>query len=268
LRDGVCSMNAKSGPREQERNDHKLLLYGIDPNSTDPEPTAAMARALYRLIETAKQDGNIEPPVRFLYERVDRTENNFCEKNIACKKSCSHCCHTWVGVTAPEVLLIAKVINGALPNAVDRVRAANLRTQPYSFDERGERAFACPLLDQKLCSIYEIRPKVCRLMTSPDANVCARSFLHMTNERIPVLPLYRTAAGCYVVAMAVALRKSNLPHHAYELNAALVRALDTADAERAWLNGDDVFHDVMRDPGEVFDNPEADMMFRYAFGTQ
>jgi hypothetical protein len=32
--------------------------------------------------------------------------------------------------------------------------------------------------------------------------------------------------------------------------------------------GDDVFRDVMRDPGEIFDNRQANMMFQFSFRSE
>jgi uncharacterized protein len=248
------------------RNDHRLTLYGVNPTSTDPQPTAAMARRLHCLLEAAKQDGNIEPPVRFLHERVDRTIANFCDKQIACKKGCAHCCYTpWVSASAPEVLFIAKMIKQSVPDAVGRVKAANLETKSHDFNARARVANACPLLEQDSCSIYEFRPRSCRLGASADANACARAFRHFTEEKIPIPVSYLKTRNVYAVALAVALRRSDLPHYSYELNAALLRAFSTDNAERDWLSGKDIFYDVSRDRHDLFSIPQAQMMFERAF---
>ena len=48
--------------RKAEIETLKRLGQKIDPTSTDPEPTAAMARRLHSMFEAAKKDGNIDPP--------------------------------------------------------------------------------------------------------------------------------------------------------------------------------------------------------------
>ena len=64
---------------------------------------------------------------------------------------------------------------------------------------------------------------------------------------------------------AAALRKVNLPYHDYEFNSALVRAIDTEDAERSWLSGQDIFSDVLREPGDLFSDTHAQRLYEYAF---
>jgi hypothetical protein len=73
------------------------------------------------------------------------------------------------------------------------------------------------------------------------------------------------ARTVYAIVSAFALKRSNLPYYAYELNAGLARALDVPDAERVWLSGNDIFSDVTRDPADVFSEQPTQMMFKHAF---
>ena len=59
--------------RRQIKDDEQKLRSGIDADSSDPAGTAAMTRLMSDLLETAKRDRNIEPPVRFLHAKVDAT---------------------------------------------------------------------------------------------------------------------------------------------------------------------------------------------------
>jgi hypothetical protein len=78
--------------------------------------------------------------------------------------------------------------------------------------------------------------------------------------------MYLLGRSMYSVAMAAALRRVNLPYHAYALNSALVRAIDTANAERSWLSGQDIFSDVLREPGDLFSEVQAQQrLYEYAF---
>jgi hypothetical protein len=142
-----------------------------------------------------------------------------------------------------------------------------LYTKEFDFDARPEHPYPCPLLEQDICSIYDKRPTACRLAASADASICARSYRNLTNEDIPTPALYLATRSVYAIALAVALKRSNLPHDAYELNSGLIRALDVVDAERAWLSGDDIFSDVLRDPEPaIFAQPGTQMLFKQAFG--
>jgi len=251
-RKGEIETRKSSGPR-------------IDP-SRNPEPTAALALRLHAMLEAAKQDGNINPAVDLLHAKLDATIQGFGQLPIACKKGCSHCCHTRVSATAPELLVIAKIIKNRGNGVIERVKKAHLQTKEFDLHTRAKRPYPCPLLEEGICSIYDFRPKACRLAASGDASICARAILDLTGERIPAPVSYEKARTVYVIALTVALKRSNLPYAAYELNAGLVRAIDFPDAERAWLGGKDIFADVPRDPVDPFAEPATQAIFRHAFG--
>jgi Fe-S-cluster containining protein len=250
----------------QARLDQEQLRSGVDPTSSDPEPTAALARVLYTLLERSKADRNIDLVVTFLQSKVDATVSGQADVPIACGKGCSHCCHSWVSATAPEVIHVAKLIR-LRPELVARIGAAHQATGQLDFDARGRHPAACPLLEQDACSIYDARPNACRLAASADAAVCARAYRGGSGEAIPLPTMYLRARSAYAVALAAAARKAALPYRAYEFNAALVRALDTDDAERLWLEGRDIFSDIRTDPVDMFANPRAEMLYRLAFGA-
>lgn len=253
--------------RRQAKQDEKLLVRGIDPESQDPEPTAALARHLYALFERAKQDRDIDLPVRYLHSKVDATLRGLRDIPVACKKGCSHCCHIWVSATAPEVLFIAKLLRRrGNPAAGDKIKAANLHTKDFEFDVRDQHPHPCPLLEDDTCSIYESRPAACRLAASADAEICARSYHNLTNEDIPTPFMHLLARSAYAVAFAIAMKHAQLPYQSYEFNAALTRAMERADAERAWLAGEDVFSGVMREPNDPFSEAPTQLMYNHAFG--
>ena len=59
--------------RRKSKDDERQLKGGIDADSSDPAGTAAMTRLMSELLETAKSERNIEPPVKFLHAKVDAT---------------------------------------------------------------------------------------------------------------------------------------------------------------------------------------------------
>jgi hypothetical protein len=162
--------------RRQAKDDEKALRGGINPESTDPHPTAAMARTLSTLFERAIKRGNIDPPITYLHSKIDSTLKGLSDVPIACKKGCSHCCYIWVSASAPEVLFISKIIRAKGKAVIERVKEAHIATKDYSFDNRDEHPYPCPLLEDNVCSIYSARPSACRLAASADAELCARSY--------------------------------------------------------------------------------------------
>jgi Fe-S-cluster containining protein len=252
--------------RKGEIENLRRLGPRVDPASRDPEASAVMARNLYALLEEAKRQGNINPPVHFVHEKLDSTIQAFGKLPIACKKGCSHCCHIWVSASAPELLSIAKIIKARGDEAVAKVRAAHEATKQFDIDTRAGHPHPCPMLEEDACTIYEFRPQGCRLAASGDAEICARSCRNLSDEKVPVPKLHLIGRTVYAMAFAVALKRANLPYAAYEFNAGLTRALDVTDAEKKWLGGEDIFSDVRRDPTDIFAEPSTQIVFKHAFG--
>src|SRR5947209_4843826 len=117
--------------RKAEIDKLKLLGPRIDPTSSDPEPTAVLARHLHSLFEAAKISGNLDPAVSFIYSKVDATIHSFGQLPIACKKGCSHCCYIWVSATAPELLFTAKIVKNKSDHVIERIRAANQQANEF-----------------------------------------------------------------------------------------------------------------------------------------
>jgi Fe-S-cluster containining protein len=249
----------------QLQTDKRRIAPGIDPVSPDPEPVAAMARALSVLFGEAKRTGNIDPPVTLLQTTTNATLQRLSAIPVACKKGCSHCCHTWVSVSAPEALFTAKIIKQRGDAAIGKVRLAHQHTKDYDFDTRVQHPYPCPLLEGDVCSIYDSRPKTCRLAASADAEICARTYHNITDEDVPTPAMYLSTRSVYTIAMAAGLRHANLPYHGYEFNAVLVRALETDNAEQRWLVGEDLFTDIHRDPADIFAHPQAQRLYEHAF---
>lgn len=260
----------KRSPEEAERwrqlqNDQRTIRGGINPESRDITVPAATARALATLFDEARRTGDIDPPVALLYSTIDGTLRGMKDIPIACKKGCSPCCHTWVSVSAPEALYIAKIVMRQGNAALERVRSAHEQTKHYDFDARDLHPHACALLVDDACSIYEARPKVCRFAASADAGVCARAYHNIEKIDIPMPMMHLIGRGMYATTMAAGLRHAGLPHHAYEFNGALLRALETERAEQRWLAGEDIFAGLHQDPQDAFAEPQAQQLYNYTF---
>ncbi len=101
------------------------------------------------------------------YETLDIELQENTSSIIKCHKGCHYCCHYDVGVTVQEVTLIFQYLINH-PDIVIKVKNA---LQENRF---------CAFLDNTLCSIYEVRPIICRGWNSVDILVCEQS-----NEKEP-----------------------------------------------------------------------------------
>lgn len=251
--------------KRQAKDDEKRLAHGVDPETSDPEPTAAMARTLLALLEQAKTDGDVGPAVAFLHAKVDASLKAK-PVPVACARGCDHCCHGWVSVTAPEALYAAKLIRAKGGDLAGRVQAAQSATAGFDFHTRARNPLPCPMLHDGLCSIYGARPGVCRFASSMNAEACERVLRLLAHETIPTPVRHMKTRAVYEIAMTVALLKAGLPHRYYEFNGALARALEREDAEAAWLAGEDLFEGVRQDPNDTMASRDAQGLYRFVFG--
>jgi Fe-S-cluster containining protein len=233
----------------QDKEDEARLGKGIDPQAavSDPSEIIAMTRRISGHFDTAKEKQNLDEAMRYLYRKVDATIHELRNIPIACGQGCSHCCTIWKTVSAPEAIHLAKLVTAMGADAINWVRAAHAATGQYGFQERARHPHDCPMLQNNSCTIYESRPRVCRSAASTDANICARSYQNLTNETIPTPKLYIGSGVVYIMALYAALSHHALHNGHYEFNAAVTRVLDTPNAERRWLSGEDIFAGVAQE---------------------
>lgn len=166
---------------------------------------------------------------------------------IACTKGCSYCCHGFVGVLPPEAFGVAAAIRAGGDGGVEAVRARAKPLIGLSPDERIGRRLPCPLLVDGTCSVYAVRPLVCRQTTSLSLPDCIEEYEGLDrNGRIEISSTHLAHSSNAHVALLGALLAVGLPADAYELGSILDIVLADPDCERRWLTGEDVFHDLPR----------------------
>lgn len=128
--------------------------------------------ATYRRLIDAHQ-----PLLKMLREFVDETISLAMAKSEskpACKKGCSACCHQVVLVSSEEAgQLISHVTADVIPRW--KAQAIDLRTHndPAGLPKRlGKEDAKCVFLKRGECSVYDIRPVMCRLIHVKNATAC------------------------------------------------------------------------------------------------
>lgn len=86
--------------------------------------------------------------VRKIWELTDRI-NSYISKELICKPGCSGCCHNDVSLTEVEAKIISEY-TGKKINHSEALRTTSHHGEP------------CTFLINDSCSIYEVRPYVCR----------------------------------------------------------------------------------------------------------
>ena len=246
--------------RLKESVDH-AARYGIN---LDDDPTRQMwsmiglTRILIDILEGRAPTRASEAAKRaheFFELSLKRNPSNH---RIECAKGCGFCCHLRVSAMAPEVFHVANFVRrqfaSELEQVIGQVRAADRYSRGLSSRERPLRKFPCGLLVANACSVYLARPSACRGLTSISVKTCERGY---NGEEVEVQTpaVWTEIRRAHNQAMWGALSASGLPADSYELNHAMLVALETPDAESRWLNGEDVFAGVSCD--RLFEGEDA-----------
>ena len=115
-----------------------------------------------------------------LVARVHREQDR---GTVACNVGCSYCCHVQVKVTPLEALVIFAWLTHAFSpqqHILLKERIANNRhlTEGVDLVHRVmvKALTPCIFLEEGNCSIYPVRPLICRAWTSYDRNKCKDAF--------------------------------------------------------------------------------------------
>lgn len=156
----------------------------------------------------------------------------------ACAPGCSFCCYLPVDVLAPEAFRIAAHLQ--------QTRSpGELAALVYRLGSHGQQAFGarpCVFLVEGRCSIYEVRPMVCRGYNSLSRERC-EAFYH--DASIDLRGTKDRVAGRLAEAMEdgviAGLTALALDAQWYELPSAVLRALEATDGPTRWAQGATVF---------------------------
>ena len=98
---------------------------------------------------------------------------------LACEAGCDACCHNLVELTPPEALLLGHHIHGHFSDAEkDLVLTQVVKNLALTAGQSkaalatARKELPCPLLHGRRCSVYPIRPLVCRAMHALNRERC------------------------------------------------------------------------------------------------
>jgi Fe-S-cluster containining protein len=155
----------------------------------------------------------------------------------ACAPGCFFCCYLPVDVLTPEAFRIAAHLK--------QTRSpAELSELVYRLGAHGQHDFGtrpCVFLDQGRCSIYEVRPMVCRGYNSLSKERC-EAFYH--DASVDLKGTKDRVAGRLAEAIEdgviAGLNALGLDAQWYELSNAVLRAFETTDGPARWARGEAV----------------------------
>lgn len=165
-----------------------------------------------------------------------RHRNN--TSRIACGPGCAHCCVVNVSVLQPEAATIVaylerKLSSDRLLTLKKKIEEMHTSIQWLDDEERIRWKQPCALLDDGgSCSVYPVRPLLCRGLTSIDAETCRQALDLISLAEAPSITVNLFQSFLYnqaFMAFAQSLEKAGIDSRSTEMTAALKRILDARD---------------------------------------
>ncbi|TIH15669.1 YkgJ family cysteine cluster protein [Marinifilum sp. JC120] len=110
---------------------------------------------------------------------------------VACASGCSYCCSSHITLTPQEAFrialhLAANCSEDEFVRLTEECMAAASGFAPGQLKEFAKGYFhPCPFLNDDQCSIYEVRPILCRNWISTDLDACKKSFNTKNKVTVP-----------------------------------------------------------------------------------
>jgi hypothetical protein len=133
----------------------------------------------------------------------------------------------------PEFLRILDHVRSTF--SADAMSALGARARRYasqiegrSFDDPTDESVPCPLLVDGRCSVYEIRPLVCRGYNSTNVDACRRAHEN-ADELVPIFSVIKDVTDGATVGAAQQLTTAGFNDSLVDLGSALNVALAAGD---------------------------------------
>lgn len=170
-------------------------------------------------------------------DRVDRLKARLSREGVgfACRRGCAYCCTLRVESLPQETFRIARELSRR-SNTGELIK----RLTNYSSKVAGLRAEQhyepCPFLVNSECSIYSIRPVMCRKYNSLDVEACKQ-----IDTLVPEYGEMTLRASAIITGTVRGYGRANLPSEPHEIGQGVLRALTDPTAKERWFKGEAVF---------------------------
>jgi len=170
------------------------------------------------------------------------------DQPLACGTGCSHCCYQpEISVTAVETFRLASYLKEYLEPAEIMTLIENLGRAEGK--KTSWPLSPCPLLKNGHCSVYDVRPLICRGFSSISGSACEKAWRGEKGPgKAPAYSPQLQAAHLTVGMIEKSSLEAGLEPFLGDLRPALLTALTVPDARQRWLNGEPVFEMARQGP--------------------
>ncbi len=149
---------------------------------------------------------------------------------LDCRAGCSYCCRKpGVLTSIPELLRILVYVRSTfctneIAELTERARRYAAQMEGRNCNDPISESVPCPLLVDGLCSVYEVRPLVCRGYNSTNVGAC-RSAHEDPNVLVPIFALLKDVTDGATVGSAQRFKEEGFNSSMVDLGSAMNIAL-------------------------------------------
>lgn len=178
--------------------------------------------------------------IRILHEQIDELTQKIIKKpglHFDCKAGCSYCCSLRVAAVPAEIFVIARHLK-QLPKETQSeiIRRLEIHAEAARGILMEQHFLPCPMLADGRCSVYALRPAMCRKYLSLDVEECKKPDACAPEDREMVMK-----SSALIFGTNQAYSRAKLSNQIHELGQALLIALTDPTAEDRWYRGEQVF---------------------------
>ncbi len=242
----------------------------IDYNRIDRIFFADGYRLAENIIKEQPDTENLDELSHGLYHSVDSLIDTLSARvcrdgqPLHCGKGCHWCCSKAVFTNPWEVIHLGRYISRnfseeRIQGILSLLKTKHEVTSQTGLKEMLSLVHFCPLLEEKVCTVYSARPMACRIYLSTDVDSCIREFNNPENPDIFAslidFPLH---AGRMINEGAASwLRERGFHIPEMTLESGLLIVLEQPERITDWLRGDEAF------PSTDFDLEEKRILNTY-----
>lgn len=188
--------------------------------------------------------------VEFAQDIVQALEISGQSPKVACQSGCTYCCHSQVNIIPIEALMICAFIKTDFTaGQIEALEAGLIRARSLTEGKTCEQVYAikddlpCVFLKSGRCSIYTMRPSICRSWNSFDAGACkAAYYSHDFRSSVGASQARNFVFGTTRELFAQLSTTLSLQSGTLLLHDAVFDCLNILDSLGQWVGGNDVFH--------------------------
>lgn len=193
--------------------------------------------------------------MEFVQDIIEPLEKSGQAPCIACSSGCSYCCHSQVNIIPAEALLIFSFISRHFNTAEidflkDRIIDNDILTKGKTTRQRVniKDKTPCVFLKKHTCSIYSVRPFICRSWNSLDKAACKSAFFSSNhNAEIEASPVRNYIFSTARDVFRDLNHKIFLETDMQDVPHAILSCFNSPDALTHWAGGDHIFSPQSRD---------------------